>query len=182
MHVEKACGIGSRSSPSRNYLNNFSLLLWSELRTAAANAPLLASAFQTRLGTFTKHSALELSKRTKHLHHHIHDLQDEIGRTVNYGLVAEEIRIAADENRARLIETLVAEVADRLIARFPLARVEVELCGHLYCAPRVRSTSAICNRALLSFISSSMPLIEGSAFWEKLNGEGWTTIVQFNNQ
>jgi hypothetical protein len=70
MHVEKACGIGSRSSPSRNHLNNFSLLLWSELRTAAANAPLLASAFQTRLGTFTKHSALELSKRTKHLHHH----------------------------------------------------------------------------------------------------------------
>jgi dihydroneopterin aldolase len=56
-----------------------------------------------------------------------HDLQDEIDRTVNYGLVAEEIRIAADENRARLIETLVVEVADRLITRFPLARVEVEL-------------------------------------------------------
>jgi dihydroneopterin aldolase len=55
------------------------------------------------------------------------DLQDEIGRTVNYGLVAEEIRIAADENRARLIETLVVEVADRLITRFPLAGVEVEL-------------------------------------------------------
>ena len=29
-----------------------------------------ASAFQTRLGTFTKHSALELSERTEHLHHH----------------------------------------------------------------------------------------------------------------
>ncbi|HXO97165.1 MAG TPA: dihydroneopterin aldolase [Chthoniobacterales bacterium] len=56
-----------------------------------------------------------------------HDLQDEIDRTVNYGLVAKEIRIAAEENRARLIETLVVEVADRLITRFPLARVEVEL-------------------------------------------------------
>jgi hypothetical protein len=29
----------------------------------------------------------------------------------------------------------------------------------LYCAPLMRSTSAICQRALLSFISSSMPLI-----------------------
>ena len=55
------------------------------------------------------------------------DLQDEIGRTADYGLVAEEIRIAADKNRAQLIETLVVAVADRLITRFPLARVEVEL-------------------------------------------------------
>jgi len=55
------------------------------------------------------------------------DLQDEIGRTVNYGLVTEEIRIAAEENRAQLIETLVVDVAERLITRFPLARVEVEL-------------------------------------------------------
>jgi 7,8-dihydroneopterin aldolase/epimerase/oxygenase len=55
------------------------------------------------------------------------DLRDEIGRTVDYGLVAEEIRITAEQNRAQLIETLAEEVADRLITRFPLARVEVEL-------------------------------------------------------
>jgi len=55
------------------------------------------------------------------------DLRDEIGQTVDYGLVAEEIRVAAEQNRFQLIETLVAEVADRLITRFPLARVEVEL-------------------------------------------------------
>jgi hypothetical protein len=61
MHVEKACGISSRFSPSRNHLNDFSLLLWPELWAAPADAPLSASAFQTRLGTFTKHSALELS-------------------------------------------------------------------------------------------------------------------------
>src|SRR6516165_1267143 len=70
MHVEKTCGISSRFPPSRNHLNNFSLLLWSELRTAAGDAPLPASTFQTRLGTFTKHSALKFSKRTEHLHHH----------------------------------------------------------------------------------------------------------------
>jgi hypothetical protein len=70
MHVEKACGISSRFSPSRNHPNDFSLLLWPELRRAAADAPLPASTFQTRLGTFTKHSALKLSKRAEHLHHH----------------------------------------------------------------------------------------------------------------
>jgi hypothetical protein len=68
MHVEKACSIGSRSSTPRNHLNDFRLLLWSELRTAAADASLPASAFQTHLGTFAKHNALELSKRTEHLH------------------------------------------------------------------------------------------------------------------
>jgi dihydroneopterin aldolase len=55
------------------------------------------------------------------------DLQDDIDQTVDYGAVAEQIRVTAKENRAQLIETLVSEVADRLIARFPLARVEVEL-------------------------------------------------------
>jgi 7,8-dihydroneopterin aldolase/epimerase/oxygenase len=55
------------------------------------------------------------------------ELHDDIGHTVDYGAVAEEIRVTAQENRAQLIETLVSEVADRLIARFPLARVEVEL-------------------------------------------------------
>jgi 7,8-dihydroneopterin aldolase/epimerase/oxygenase len=55
------------------------------------------------------------------------DLRDDIGETVDYGLVAEEIRVAAEQNRVQLIETLVADVADRLITRFSLARVEVEL-------------------------------------------------------
>jgi dihydroneopterin aldolase len=55
------------------------------------------------------------------------DIQDQIGRTVDYGAVAEEIRTIAKENRAQLIETLAGKVADRLITRFPLARVEVEL-------------------------------------------------------
>jgi FolB domain-containing protein len=55
------------------------------------------------------------------------ELHDDISRTVDYGAVAEEIRVAARENRTQLIETLVSEVADRLIARFPLAQVEVEL-------------------------------------------------------
>jgi 7,8-dihydroneopterin aldolase/epimerase/oxygenase len=55
------------------------------------------------------------------------DLLDEIDRTVDYSAIAEEIRIVAMENRTQLIETLVGDVADRLIARFRLSRVEVEL-------------------------------------------------------
>jgi dihydroneopterin aldolase len=55
------------------------------------------------------------------------DLHDDIGRTVDYGAVAQEIRLTAQENQAQLIETLVGAVADRLMARFPLSRVEVEL-------------------------------------------------------
>jgi phosphoglycolate phosphatase/dihydroneopterin aldolase len=55
------------------------------------------------------------------------DLRDELGRTVDYDSLANEIRVAAEENQAQLIETLVGEVADRLMARFPLSRVEVEL-------------------------------------------------------
>jgi FolB domain-containing protein len=55
------------------------------------------------------------------------DLRDEIERTVDYSAIAEEIRTTAEQNQARLIETLVEEVANRLITRFGLSRVEVEL-------------------------------------------------------
>jgi dihydroneopterin aldolase len=55
------------------------------------------------------------------------DLRDEIEQTVDYSAVAAEIRTMAEQNRAQLIETLVGEVADRLMTRFPLSRVEVEL-------------------------------------------------------
>jgi FolB domain-containing protein len=55
------------------------------------------------------------------------DLADDFSRTVDYGAVAQEVREVAEQNQAQLIETLVAEVADRLIARFPMSRVELEL-------------------------------------------------------
>jgi len=46
------------------------LLLWSEFRTAAADSALPASIVEAGLGSFAKHSAFKLSKRTEHLHHH----------------------------------------------------------------------------------------------------------------
>jgi hypothetical protein len=46
------------------------LLLWSEFRTAAADSALPASIVEAGLGSFAKHSAFKLSKRTEHLHRH----------------------------------------------------------------------------------------------------------------
>src|SRR6266436_619850 len=56
--------------PFETILNYFDLLLWSEFRTAAADSALPASIVEAGLGSFAKHSAFKLSKRTEHLHHH----------------------------------------------------------------------------------------------------------------
>jgi dihydroneopterin aldolase len=73
------------------------------------------------------------------------ELRDDIERTVDYSAVVQEIRTVARENRARLIETLAGEVADRLIARFPLTRVEVEL--RKFVVPSTRYVSVKTTRA-----------------------------------
>jgi len=54
-------------------------------------------------------------------------LADEIARTIDYGAVANEVSAIAASGSRRLIETLVAEIADGLMARFPMTRLEVEL-------------------------------------------------------
>jgi dihydroneopterin aldolase len=54
-------------------------------------------------------------------------LADEIARTIDYGAVAEEVMALAASGSRRLIETLVAEIADGLMLRFPIDRLEIEL-------------------------------------------------------
>ena len=54
-------------------------------------------------------------------------LADEIARTIDYGAVANQVSAIAASGSRRLIETLVAEIADGLMARFPMIRLEVEL-------------------------------------------------------
>jgi len=54
-------------------------------------------------------------------------LADEIARTIDYSAVANEVSAIAASGSRRLIETLVAEIADGLMARFPMIRLEVEL-------------------------------------------------------
>jgi dihydroneopterin aldolase len=54
-------------------------------------------------------------------------LADEIARTIDYGAVANEVSAIAASGSRRLIETLLADIADGLMARFPMIRLEVEL-------------------------------------------------------
>ena len=55
------------------------------------------------------------------------DLQDRIENTVNYSAVCAAIRALAATHPRRLIETLATEIAETILARFPVASVEVEL-------------------------------------------------------
>ena len=52
---------------------------------------------------------------------------DDIERTVDYREVAASVREVSDRQRARLLETLAAAVADELMGRFALARVRVRV-------------------------------------------------------
>ncbi len=55
------------------------------------------------------------------------ELGDEIGQAVDYAAVCEEIARCAAERADRLIETLAEALVNRLLARFALVRVELEV-------------------------------------------------------
>jgi phosphoglycolate phosphatase len=55
------------------------------------------------------------------------DLADDIGKTVDYHAVALELAALAGERPRQLIETLAVEMAEWLLASYPLAAVEVEI-------------------------------------------------------
>jgi len=52
-------------------------------------------------------------------------LADDLARTVDYALVAQQIEALAAARPRRLIETLAVEIAELLLALHPLARVAV---------------------------------------------------------
>jgi dihydroneopterin aldolase len=54
-------------------------------------------------------------------------LGDQIGRTVDYHAVARRVAEIAGQGERRLAETLALELADALLAEFPLHAVEVEI-------------------------------------------------------
>lgn len=54
-------------------------------------------------------------------------LEDRIENTVNYSAVCAAIRALATAHPRRLIETLASEIAETVLARFPVASVDVEL-------------------------------------------------------
>jgi len=55
------------------------------------------------------------------------ELNDQLDKTIDYGAVVAEVVRVAEENRAQLLETLVSEIADTLMARFRIRHLEVEL-------------------------------------------------------
>ena len=55
------------------------------------------------------------------------NLGDRFDATVDYSAVAKEVENVVSQNECQLVETLVAEIADHLMKRFPMQRVEVEV-------------------------------------------------------
>jgi dihydroneopterin aldolase len=55
------------------------------------------------------------------------ELHDHVAETVNYSEVCEETRKFVGDRTVKLIETLADELATRLLQRFAIARIAVEL-------------------------------------------------------
>ena len=55
------------------------------------------------------------------------DLVDELARTIDYAAVCAEIQASSPTRQDKLIETLAHEMAEHLLAKFALRRVELEL-------------------------------------------------------
>jgi dihydroneopterin aldolase len=54
-------------------------------------------------------------------------LNDELEKTVDYAGVAAEVEKIVQTSKAHLIETLVSDIGDALMARFRMQRLEIEL-------------------------------------------------------
>lgn len=54
-------------------------------------------------------------------------LNDQVERTIDYAHVAAEAGKVVETTSAHLIETVIAEIADALMARFPIDRIQIEL-------------------------------------------------------
>jgi dihydroneopterin aldolase len=55
------------------------------------------------------------------------ELNDQLAKTIDYAAVAAEIERVVQTSGAHLIEKLVLEIGDVLMARFPMRRLEIEL-------------------------------------------------------
>jgi dihydroneopterin aldolase len=73
-----------------------------------------------------------------------HDLNDEIGRAVNYAAVCAEVRKFIGQRSDQLVETMADALAFRLLETFEICRVVVEL--RKYILPEVEFVSVIVTR------------------------------------
>jgi dihydroneopterin aldolase/2-amino-4-hydroxy-6-hydroxymethyldihydropteridine diphosphokinase len=57
----------------------------------------------------------------------VHDLNDDIARTVNYSAICDETKKFAAERSDKLIETLAYQLAGHLLKGFRISKVAIEL-------------------------------------------------------
>ena len=72
------------------------------------------------------------------------DLNDEIGRAVNYAAVCDEVKKFVGQRRDKLIETLADALASHLLEAFEIRRITVEL--RKYILPDVEFVSVSVTR------------------------------------
>ena len=74
----------------------------------------------------------------------LNDLNDEIGRAVNYAAVCDEVKKFVGQRRDKLIETLADALASHLLEAFEIRRITVEL--RKYILPDVEFVSVTVTR------------------------------------
>jgi dihydroneopterin aldolase len=67
-------------------------------------------------------------------------LNDQLEKTIDYAAVAAEIEQIVQTTEAHLMEKLVSDIGDTLMARFPMQRLEIEL--KKFILPNARYVSA----------------------------------------
>jgi phosphoglycolate phosphatase len=77
---------------------------------------------------------------------HFGDLADDLSRTIDYAAVCEDLRQFVAEREDKLLETLAHAMAEFLLRRFELARVELEL--RKYVLPETRCVAVRVTREL----------------------------------
>jgi FolB domain-containing protein len=71
-------------------------------------------------------------------------LNDQLEKTIDYAVVAAELEKVVETSGARLIEKLVSDIGDALMARFPMQRLEIEL--RKFILPNARYVSVKSDR------------------------------------
>jgi 7,8-dihydroneopterin aldolase/epimerase/oxygenase len=78
--------------------------------------------------------------------HHLRDLNDEIGRTINYSAVCEEAKKFVREHSVKLVETLAEGIAAHLLKVFPARKISIEL--RKFVLPDAQYAAAIVTRSV----------------------------------
>jgi len=72
------------------------------------------------------------------------EVGDQLEKTIDYSVVAAEVQKVVESSGAHLIEKLISEIGDALMARFPMRCLELEL--RKFILPNARFVSVKSNR------------------------------------